>query len=365
MAYLAFSIAALKQAFEDAFSWEKPAEETYVLSQYLDFYQLTFQDLGQHYAGFVPAAGYQIALQAWVPPVPKGTLFVVHGYFDHVGLYRHLIAWALKRELTVVAFDLPGHGLSSGVPASIPDFMIYQQVLSEVIGIGELGLAAGCAPKPWSAVGQSTGAAILLDSLLGASAADTLAASTPSSAAANAAGPEQDVVEEDPPLVAHQVISPPWRQVALLAPLVRVTSWGSVNITWQLLHRFQDKVPRSFGVNSHDKAFLNFQKFEDPLQERYVSADWVGAMIRWVRRIESAKPCEYSPVILQGDEDKTVDYAFNLPLLSAKFAKPKIIMLPNGRHHLVNESEKLRAEMLRELESVFFSSELSSQYSAS
>lgn len=350
MAQLAFSIAALKQAFGE-FSWERSAAEAFVLDQYCDFYQLRFQNFAQHFTGYVSLSGYQIAVQAWVPAAPRGTCFIVHGYFDHVGLYRHLIAWALAHELTVLAFDLPGHGLSSGEPVSIPDFFEYQHVLDGMIAVAEDGLSVGCAPKPWRAIGQSTGAGILLDYLLGASAQDALEKSKQADSEVVDDGAAEN--ESEP-----ESVGPPWEQIALLAPLVRVTSWGGVNVTYQLLHWFQDRVPRGFGVNSHDQAFLNFQKYEDPMQIRYVSAQWVGSMIRWARRIEGAKPCQFSPIILQGDEDTTVDYVFNLPVLSEKFAQPKIIMLPNGRHHLVNESEKIRAEMFGELDKVFFSTQL-------
>jgi alpha-beta hydrolase superfamily lysophospholipase len=347
MVQLAFSIAALKQAF-DVFSWEKPAPNIFVLTQYCEFYQLKFADSVQHFTGYISAAVYQIAVQAWVPAVPSGTLFIVHGYFDHVGLYRHLIAWALQHNLTVIAFDLPGHGLSSGEPASIDDFYEYQTVLESVLSLADSGRALASAPSPWLAVGQSTGAAILLDHLLVASRAASLAPAIKGTEADAPDNREQDRAQWQPP----------WQQVALLAPLVRVTGWSGVTISWQLLHRFQDRVPRGFAINSHDEAFLNFQKNEDPMQARYVAAKWVGSMIRWSRRIELATPCAYSPVILQGDEDTTVDYAFNLPLLSEKFAKPKIIMLPNGRHHLVNESYKLRTEMLGELSSTLLTTRL-------
>lgn len=352
MAQLAFSIAALKQSFGE-FCWERPAAEAFVLGQYRDFYQLRFPCFAQYFTGYVVLGDYQIAVQAWVPAAPRGTCFVVHGYFDHVGLYRHLIAWALARDLTVLAFDLPGHGLSSGEPVSIPDFLDYQHVLVGILALAETGAKAGLAPKPWRAIGQSTGAAILLDYLLGASG-PVVARNPAQGIMREQSGVSQGLGED----LETSARVPPWRQVALLAPLVRVTSWGGVNITWQLLHRFQDRVPRGFGVNSHDPAFLNFQKYEDPMQIRYVSAQWVGSMIRWARRIERVEPCRFSPIILQGDEDKTVDYAFNLPVLSGKFAQPKIIMLPNGRHHLVNESEKLRAEMFGELDKVFFSTQL-------
>ena len=89
------------------------------------------------------------------------TCFIVHGYYDHAGLYGHLIKYCLERNFSVVIFDLPGHGLSTGEPASISSFADYQTVLNEVVSV-----FSAVAPRPWHAIGQSTGAAILMDFLL-------------------------------------------------------------------------------------------------------------------------------------------------------------------------------------------------------
>ena len=57
--------------------------------------------------GLLPAGGYQIAVQAWWPEQPRATLVLLHGYYDHVGLYRHVIecagfrsagAWPVQRR---------------------------------------------------------------------------------------------------------------------------------------------------------------------------------------------------------------------------------------------------------------------------
>ncbi|MEJ2681463.1 MAG: alpha/beta hydrolase [Gammaproteobacteria bacterium] len=239
-----------------------------------------------------------------------------------------MIDWALNRRLVVVAFDLPGHGLSSGKMVSIPDFSHYQNVLA-----GVMALAKSQVPEPWYAVGQSTGAGVLLDQLLHQaprSAPGSLLQSVPSDTSAS-------------------MFALPWKRVALLAPLIRAASWGAVRISWHLLHRFQDRVPRNFGFNSHDQNFMNFLQYEDPLQSRFVSATWVGAMIRWSRRVEAAPCSAFSPLVVQGDADTTVDFDFNLPLLSQKFTEPTIIKLPKARHHLVNESASFRAELFHAL----------------
>ena len=95
---------------------------------YQGFYQLNRLGV-QTRLGCFQAAGYQIAVQLWLPEQPRATLIVQHGYYDHMGLYRHLIEWALGMGFAVLACDLPGHGLSSGARADIGEFGEYQLVL--------------------------------------------------------------------------------------------------------------------------------------------------------------------------------------------------------------------------------------------
>ncbi len=64
-----------------------------------------------------------------VAPQPVATMFMFHGFYDHMGLYRHVVDWALDQGFVVIACDLPGHGLSSGARASIDDFAVYQEVV--------------------------------------------------------------------------------------------------------------------------------------------------------------------------------------------------------------------------------------------
>ncbi|HCA66560.1 MAG TPA: alpha/beta hydrolase, partial [Pseudomonas sp.] len=73
---------------------------------------------------------YDVVAQAWWPEQPHASLLVLHGYYDHMGLYRHVVDWGLEMGFAVLACDLPGHGLSSGPRASINEFDEYQAVLS-------------------------------------------------------------------------------------------------------------------------------------------------------------------------------------------------------------------------------------------
>jgi len=48
--------------------------------------------------------------------------------------------------------------------------------------------------------------------------------------------------------------------------------------------------------------------------------------------------------IVQGDADKTVDWRYNLKFLE-EHADADILHIGGARHHLVNESEAIRAQM--------------------
>jgi alpha-beta hydrolase superfamily lysophospholipase len=268
---------------------------------YQRFYQL---DLPVHsWLGRFRAAGFDIVAQVWTPPQPVATLFLMHGFYDHMGLYRHALQWALSQGFAVISCDLPGHGLSSGERASIADFCDYQTVLDALFAE-----AAGLQlPKPWHLLGQSTGGAIIVDHLLHRGAQ-----------------------------------SPAQGQVMLMAPLVRPWAWGWSKLSYRLLNPFVNGIARRFSENTNDPAFMPFL-VADPLQPRRLPTAWVGALVQWVRRIERAPGSMREVLIVQGENDTTVDWRYNLSVLRAKFASVQVLQVPGARHHLVNELPEIRA----------------------
>ncbi|WP_010485580.1 alpha/beta hydrolase [Pseudomonas sp. S9] len=269
---------------------------------YRSFYRLDKLAARQVRLGFFDAAGYRIAAQVWWPQAPKATLVLLHGYYDHLALYRHVIEWALSMDFAVFAFDLPGHGLSSGARASIGDFAEYQIVLKAALAqVGQLDL-----PQPWLLFGQSTGGAIVVDYLLTGNP-----------------GPEIG-------------------QSILFSPLVRPRAWGWSKLSYHLLKPFVRKISRRFTENSHDAEFIDFLHPHDSLQPQCLPTAWVGSLARWVLHIEMAPPSPRSPLIIQGESDMTVDWRHNLQVLKEKFKAPKILLLPEARHHMANESQLYR-----------------------
>ena len=258
----------------------------------------------RHFLGKLNTAGYNVACQYWLPRNAKGTVFVVHGYFDHSALYRHLFSYLLERGYAVVTFDLPGHGLSDGERASIASFDHYVEAFD--------GLLAACAdrlPQPWHAVGQSTGGAIVLKHLL----------------------------EE----VNGQSL---FEHIALLAPLLHTRHWGRGRLTYRLLRRFISRIKRDFKTNSGDAAFLDFLKHNEPLQSRHIPLEWVGSMKRWTEEFHDLPFNHKALTIIQGDKDMTLDWRYNMAHFAQKLPNAKIEIIAGAQHHLVNEAENLRNE---------------------
>lgn len=292
----------------------KPLVENLALSDDGQAYQRFYSMAGLGSEGRVSSrlgrfevGGYEIVTQLWTPEKPVATLVLVHGFYDHMGLYRHVIEWALELGYAVISCDLPGHGLSSGTRASITDFAEYQVVLDRLF----VEARALQLPQPWHLCGQSTGGAIVIDHLLN-----------------------------------HGDQSPIQGQSILLAPLVRPRGWTWSKVSYYLLRAFVKGIDRRFSENTNVPTFMPFL-MADPLQPRRLPTAWVGALAKWIERIESAPRSPRSPLIVQGESDMTVDWNHNLAVLKDKFDHPQIFMLHEARHHLANELPELRLQFFR------------------
>lgn len=278
-------------------------------SPYLRHYGLIFPK-ARHYIGTFAAGGYQIAAQVMVPQTARGTAFLLHGYYDHVGILSPLIRFLLEKRLCVAAFDLPGHGLSTGERATINDFAEYQTVLAAFIQI-----AAHPLPPPWYLIGHSTGGAIALDYL---------------------AGKPQPV----------------FKKAVLLAPLVRSAWWNLSRTAHQLLGWAVSDLPRAFPDNSHNPRFNRFIRKHDPLQARSVPAAWVNALFAWESDIQDCPPVWIPVGVIQGTDDKVVDWQYNLRFLRRKLKQASVYTLPGARHHLINEAPRFQARVFEWIERV-------------
>lgn len=274
-----------------------------------------------YYAGNIRLGGYHCIAHCWKPKnfhqqKKQQSVIVAHGLFDHSGIYLKLVETLLAVGKAVFIVDFPGHGLSAGEPAAINDFSEYANVIGDIVILlkqspehfGELAL-----------LGQSTGAAAILRYLV-----DRV---------------DQADVEK----------------IVLLAPLIRVRSWGLIKASYPLVKMFTSSVKRNFTINSNDVEFCNFIKTEDVLQPRRIPLQWIQAMINWVEWIErqhlkleagDIRKQKVALLMIQGDADATVDWQYNLPLIRDFFLNSETVHLPQAKHHLVNESKDLRFKAL-------------------
>ncbi|WP_165954199.1 alpha/beta hydrolase [Seongchinamella unica] len=293
-------------------SFSETVPHSPLLENYLQFYNLDFTarypDV-QHHCGTIPSGRFQLLTHRWLQPGARANLLLVHGYFDHSGIYDKLIDYGLSRRCNVLIFDLPGHGLSSGERAGIDDFADYGQAVHEVVS------AAQMPDLPFNALGQSTGCAALME------------------------------------LARHHRW--PFSKLALLAPLVRPAGWRGVQLGHILLHRFTDSLERRLNHNTSDLGFLDFLR-DDPLQSHRVSLPWIGALRRWLKSLPLADLGVGPALVVQGCKDGTVGWRYNMKAIVQLFPGSEICYLPTAGHQLANESAAIRADYEAALDRHYF-----------
>jgi len=270
-------------------------------------YHAEFDGLEQR-VGWMDTSDFRIVLQTFAPKNAKGTVFLFHGYFDHAGIYQHLIRFLLEANFSVVIYDMPGHGLSSGKPTAIQSFEQYQEAVDACLAI-----CKGKLSEPFHCVGQSTGGAVLIDRIM------------------NQESEQADVFDK----------------VVLLAPLVRPTGWNSISLMHSAIKPFFKIWHRQFTVNSSDLGFVKFLKEHDPLQSKWMAVDWISALKEWIPRIENGQRLQRKILIVQGTGDATVDWSHNIEVLKRLFKELKITYIDGGKHHLVNESVNKRKAVFK------------------
>ena len=279
--------------------------DTALLDEYNRFYGLQFDGVERHLA-LIESTGERITLQAFVPNhrEVRAWAVVCHGYYDHVGLYGHLIDDLLQRGIAVMSFDQPGHGLSTGDRANIDDFQQYV----DVIRIVHKFAAKSAGDKPLHWFGQSMGGALIME------------------------------------YWRQQADDKPTGEVVLLAPLVRPYAWPIMRWAFALAKRTVAARPRNMNTNMLNKEFVSLLA-ADPLQAKVLPVAWVQAMINWFTQFEKYPSSSMPLHIVQGYEDRTVSFRHNLRMLSSRFENAAIRIIPKARHHLVNETPDIYAEI--------------------
>ena len=231
-----------------------------LFEQYNTFYSLDFEKIGATRSYGLAAVGQErVFMQTFRPAgnKPDAWALVCHGYYDHMGLYGHLVAQLLQRNIAVVGFDQIGHGLSTGPQATISDFQCYIQVVEVVHKLTKR--LSDDLPLHW--FGQSMGGALTMEYWQ-----------------------QQQLTEHNRPT----------GEMVLLAPLVRPYAWVVMRWVFELAKRLVESRPRDIATNIDNPEFVALLSC-DPLQAQTLPVAWVNAMVNWFSRFEASAPSFWSP----------------------------------------------------------------------
>lgn len=278
------------------------------IAHYFDSYGLNPAGC-QHLFGTFTVQDKTIAGHIFRVPHAKGTIFLLHGYYDHSGRMNKLITFCLEQSLSVAIFDLPGHGLSTGPSFTINDFSNYVAVLTAFIDLCQDHL-----PRPFHLIAHSMGAAIVYEYL-------------------------------------HGTSQTPFNKVIFLAPLIHSRSWQATKIIFFLARPFTSKLPHKHRRNSSDPDFMALSKKDPLLQRLVVPMAFLHAFFTWEERAQGYDVLNQPLLIIQGREDIIVDWRYNLKFLQGKFSEVNTELIAEANHQLANERPALRTELFRHLKS--------------
>ncbi len=274
------------------------------LDAYRRFYGFSFET--DHYIGTLETNGQKIVVQAFLPEKPVATALVIHGYYDHVGLFVFLIEYLLSRDIAVVGCDLPGHGLSSGDRVTIDTFDTYVSVIKDMLRV-TVDVDKVRFPAPLHVFGQSMGGSIAME-----------------------------LIEQSRAAVSGETV--------LIAPLIYPWNWKVNRWVYQLAKLFVNTRPRGRSNPTDRPEFIKLREV-DPLQAAILPVSWVTAMVRWASRFErySARN-DFKPLVVQGLADRVVDWPHSLEVIRRRY-QPRVLELEGATHHLVNEAPEIRTRM--------------------
>jgi alpha-beta hydrolase superfamily lysophospholipase len=273
------------------------------IMNYFRYFRIDFPGI-RHYFGTLFTDNKKIAVHCFFPQAARGTVFVIHGFILHSAILSDFIRMLLDEKFAVVAFDLPGHGLSEGAMCDIGNFDEYAQVTSDIFK----AVRDDC-PGPYYLLGHSTGGAAVISYMVSR--------------------------------------EPVFRRFILVSPLVRsamydLSQFGMAVLGWAI-----KTVPAGHREEiSHDRDYLDFISKKDPLRATDIPLSWVRAMDEYNRRLLSLnKTYNYDVVVIQGNKDVVLEWENNLAIIKKLFPNQKLHLIDNGYHDLLSESKEYRDQV--------------------
>jgi alpha-beta hydrolase superfamily lysophospholipase len=276
------------------------------VKKYFIYYGLDFPGT-PHFFGTFRSKEKTIAAHVFLPKDSTKTVFLVHGFLLHTFAFNHLIKALIDHGYAVAAFDLPGHGFSSGARADIGDFSEYADVIDDFIGY--LGSSI---PQPYAIVGHSTGCSAIFEYL-----------NTRASV---------------------------FRKHVLCGPLIRSDFYDLSRFGLNALGWAMKDVPTLVADVSSDDTYIDFIRNKDPLRPKTVPLSWVRALVVWNERLDAhPKVIDSDVLVMQGDKDSVVDFHYNLEFLKQRIQRLEICMIWGGKHELTQEAQPILSTVINKI----------------
>jgi len=256
----------------------------------------------QYFYGVSNFENMSVVCHVFAPKEPVGTIFILHGYFDHTGSLSHVINAGLEAGYTVFSYDLPGHGLSGGREGDINGVSNNAKLLDAMLMKYEASL-----PKPYQLIGFSTGGTIAL---------------------------EHSLAVEDSP----------FESVVLVSPLLRHERWAWGKFAYTLFRAFINRIKRVDKHNSSNVEYLAFAK-KDALRNTYLSFNFLRDIYQWNKGLGRRDHTVDNMLIVQGNLDTVVDWKYNLPVVEQMSKNVQTYFVDGGRHQLFNETKDIREKV--------------------
>ncbi len=264
----------------------------------------------RHTSDQIMGAGERLHLQAWLPagpdperaPEPTAVIALVHGYGDHGGRHTWFGEDMGARGYAVYAYDLRGHGLSSGTRGQIgrfDDYLDDTALFVEEVHRREPG-------RPVVLLGHSLGGLICTR-----------------------------FAEERPCDVRALVLSSPFFALAVQPEPVKLLGAKVLSAVWP--GRDIGNTVRAEDL-SHDRAVVEAY-VTDPLVHHVATARWAAQTLSAQDAAMAAAPRVVLPLlVVYGKDDQVADPAFTEAFFAtAGSADKKLVHYDGLYHELFNE----------------------------
>jgi alpha-beta hydrolase superfamily lysophospholipase len=258
-------------------------------------------------------AGERLHLQAWLPagpdlehgPEPVAVIALVHGYGDHGGRHTWFGEDMAERGYAVYAYDLRGHGQSTGTRGQIKRFDDYLD--DTAIFLDEVRRRQP--GKPLVLLGHSLGGLICAR-----------------------------FAEERPCDVRALILSSPFFALTVQPEPTKLVGAKVVSVVWPGRDIGNTVVAAAL---SHDQTVVDAY-VTDPLVHHVATARWVAETLRAQDAAMAGAPGVTLPLlVLYGKDDQVADPAFMEAFFAtAGSADKKLVHYEGLYHELFNEVDR-------------------------